>query len=243
MNGTKKTSPWVYIGIGCAALVVLIITGVALMGYFSYRWAKQFEAEMKDPKAREAKALTVLGCKSLPAGYYPMVSMSIPFVMDMAMLSDEPPDARGEMRGSGQRGFFYFQYLNAREKDQELRDYFEGKTDDDSVLRRNQIDVYLQTKETIRRGVLKMPDHSLMFMAQRGSIEMGRRRGRSGRSDGINTLILVDCPHDTRMRMAFWFGPDPDPTAPVATANFVGTPADPNALRDFMGHFALCGKS
>jgi len=147
-------------------------------------------------------------------------------------------DEHGRVRSFDHRGFLYFKYLNMRPKDQELRDYFEGKSDDDSVLQRNQINVHVRAKETIRRGVIKMEGQSLMYLAQRGALDFGH-----GRSDGVNALILVDCPEDTRMRMAVWFGPDPDPNAPVASANFAGSPADESALRAFMGHFALCRTS
>ncbi len=238
MNG-KKTSPWVYVGIGCVGAVVLAVAAVGALGFFGYRWAKQVESDMKDPKAREAKTLAVLGCDRLPDGYRPMASVSIPFVMDMAMLSDAEPDAEGRVRGFDRRGFLYFQFLNPRADKKELRDYFEGKTDDDSVLRRSGISVRVQSRELIRRGVLHLQGFNLMYLAQRGGLHM-----TEGRSEGVNTLMLIDCPaEDARRRMAIWFGPDPDPGTPVASANFAGSPADEEALRAFMGHFSVCPKA
>ena len=52
--------------------------------------------------------------------------------------------------------------------------------------------------------------------------------------------MLVDCPRDTRMRMAIWFGPDPTPEARAESASFAGSLADEDALRESMGHFSLC---
>ncbi len=234
----KKTSPWVYVGIGCVVIVVLGIAAFAALGFFGYRWAKQLEADMKDPKARAAKTMEVLGCERLPDGYHPMVSVSIPFVMDMAMLSDEEPDEDGRVRRFGRRGFLYFQFLNPRSDEQELRDYFEGKTNDDAVLRRNGINIHVRSKEFIRRGVLPMKGYTLMYLAQRGGLDL-----TEGRTDGVNVLMLIDCPEDERMRMAIWFGPDPDPEAPLTKANFAGSPADEEALKAFMEHFAFCRKS
>ena len=47
MNGQeKRTSPWVYVGVGCLAVVLLAVAAVATLGYFGYRQAKQFAAHV-----------------------------------------------------------------------------------------------------------------------------------------------------------------------------------------------------
>jgi len=236
MNGERKTSPWVYVGIGCAVIVVLGIAGLGTLGFFGYRWAKEVESEMKDPARREAKVKAVLGCERIPDGYHPMVSLSIPLFMDMAMLSDQPPREGGEVRGFDQRGFIYFQMLNPRFDERGVRDYFEGKTDDASVLRRNGINVDVHSKEMLGRGVLEMDGHAILYLAQRGGLHLDH-----GATEGINAMMLVDCPDDARMRMAIWFGPDPDPSARAGSEELRGTPAEEGTLRAFMGHFRLCG--
>lgn len=76
-----------------------------------------------------------------------------------------------------------------------------------------------------------------MLLAQRGGLRL-----EHGRTEGINAMMLVDCPEDARLRMAVWFGPDPDPGAPARSANLRGSPADEEAVRAFMGHFRLCGR-
>jgi hypothetical protein len=96
MNGeAKKTSPWVYVGIGCAVLLVLGLVTVGLLGYSAFRFGKRIEAELKDPSARTAKAKAVLGAETLPDGYHPTLALSIPVLMDMAMLSDREPGRTG----------------------------------------------------------------------------------------------------------------------------------------------------
>jgi hypothetical protein len=235
MDGETKTSPWVYVGIGCTAIVVLGIVAVGAIGFLGYRWAKQVEHDTKDPAAREAKVMEVLGSERLPEGYHPMLSLSLPFVMDMAMLSDRAPDANGQIHGFDERGFLYFRLLNPAFKGKEMRDYFEGKTDDPSVLTRSGINLHLHSRQILRRGVFEAKDYPVMFLAQRGRLDMDQVR-----TNGINALMLVDCPRDARMRMAIWFGPDPDPKATAESASLAGTPADEAALREFMGHFSLC---
>src|SRR5215813_3669824 len=91
----KKTSPWVYVGIGCLVVVVIGVAAVGTVAFYGYRKAKQFTEEMKNPAAREAKVKSILHAETLPPGYYAVIGMSVPFVMDMAMLSDKEPKMNG----------------------------------------------------------------------------------------------------------------------------------------------------
>jgi hypothetical protein len=236
MNGASKTtSPWVYVGVGCGVLFLLGVVALAVMGYGAFRWGKQLEKDLNDPVTRTAKVKTVLGADTLPDGYHATLALSIPLVMDMAILSDRVPRSGEDLVGSGQRGFMYVRTLSEGANEKELRDYFDGKTNDDSVLRRNKVDVQIRDQEVIRRGVVETNGYPVMYLAQRGDLQMNETRNR-----GVHTLLLVDCPQDKRMRTGIWFGPDPDPSAPVATAKFESTPADEKALTAFLGHFHLC---
>ena len=171
--------------------------------------------------------------------------MSVPFVMDMAMLSDVPPDFReGRARTLGQRGFLYVRTLSSGNDRQQLRDYFEGRSDDADVLRRNNIRLD-RRGEVLRRGMIDLaPDTKLMYLAQRGELDMA-----SSRAQGITTMMLLDCQNDTRQRFGVWFGPEPKATLDkgkigedaAARLDLTGTPADEDAIREFMAHFHLCG--
>lgn len=229
----KKTSPWVWVGVGCASVVVIGIVAVALVGFWGYRKAKQLGEELKDPRARAAKVHRVLGCEKLPAGYHAIMALSLPFVMDLAIISDKPPEADGQIRGLGSRSFIYLKLLSTGKDQQELRDFFEGKTSDAEVLRRNKI--HVDSRETIRRGTLELSDERLLYLAQRGEV-----RVQGGEAKGVTSLMLIDCSGDTKQRMGIWFGPDPSPDTPASDMDFSGTPADENAIRDFMSHFHLC---
>ena len=231
----KKTSPWVIVGIGCAAIVVIGLGAITTVGFLGYRWAKKMEAEIKDPTTRAAKVQQVLGAERLPDGYHPMVSVSFPFVMDMAILSDRPPDTKGQPGKIEQRAFMYFQMLNPQFSEQDMRPYFEGKTNDPSALERSGIKLRIRSDEVLRRGVFPSKGYEVMYLAQRGEVAVSEAE-----SEGINTLMLVDCPQDTRMRMAIWVAPDPDPEAKADSPALVGTPADEGAVRAFMEHFSLC---
>ena len=76
----------------------------------------------------------------------------------------------------------------------------------------------------------------LRYQARRGSL-----RAEQGKADGIANFFIVECPKDDgRLRFGIWFGPEANPGVPAAEADFTGTPADPQALREFAGHFRLC---
>lgn len=246
MNGQQKgTSPWVWVGVGCLGALLLAVGAVLAAGAFGYRKVKQLEAEMKDPQARTAKVRRILGTDHLPEGYHAVMGMSVPFVMEMAMLSDVEPDFRdGRRRGGlGRRGFIYVRTLSSGNDRQQLRDYFEGRTDDADVLRRNHIRIG-RRGEVLRRGLIDMAEgEKLMYLAQRGELDMAESRAQ-----GITTMMLLDCQGDTRQRFGIWFGPEPAALVgkggageSLATADLAGTPADEDAIRDFMGHFSLCG--
>jgi hypothetical protein len=97
----------------------------------------------------------------------------------------------------------------------------------------------------LKRGVIDMPeDMKLMYLAQRGELEMAAAHTR-----GITTVMLLDCPGDVKQRFGIWFGPDPAvPSGKGAAggdapagADLTGTPADEAAIRAFMDHFRVCG--
>jgi hypothetical protein len=227
LNQQKRTSPWVYVGVGCGLMVVLGLAGAAILGYLAVRRVKQFGEEMKNPQAREAKAKSVLGAESLPQGYYAVVGMSIPFVMEMAILSDQEPGPDGQPREMGERSFIYFSMIGQGKDQQELREYFEGKREDAEVLRRANINV--RSREILKRGVVDQPGYKILYLSQRGDVSVhGRRR------EGLTTTMMVQCPRDSRMRMGIWLGPDP------GGEDLAGTPADEAAIGTFMGHFKPC---
>ena len=88
MTEKKKKSVLLYIGIGCGALILLAILVAVIMGVLVSRWAKQVQTDIEDPLARTVKTSQILGCDALPAGYHAMLGITVPFISDIAVLSD-----------------------------------------------------------------------------------------------------------------------------------------------------------
>lgn len=228
------TSPWVYIGCGCAGLVILAMAAFSAFTYFAYRKGKEIEQTWSDPKAREEKAREVLAYDSLPEGYYPLGAMSIPFVMDMAMIGDDPPPAGAkpdDHEGFKERGFMYFKVRRMGKGDQEVRDFMAGKGKKPDWLQGSDFD----RQEVLRRGEVEARGQKIVFNATRGEVNVN-----GDRKDGLSTMMLIDCPQDDRVRFGLWFGPDPAPGKPADQLDLAGTNADPEAIRSFASHFRFC---
>lgn len=238
------------IAAGCAVIVGLMAISAGACGVWLWREGQRIQSEMTDPGVRRDKVLEVLRTDRIPDGYYPMAAMSVPFVMEMAMLTDRAPDAQGEVEGFDERGFIYVQMLGVGQDEQQLRDFFEGRTDDEGVLADNGMNI--DVEEILDRGVFDLEEARVMFVTQRGSVAVQGNRGA-----GLTGLALIDCPDDERRRVALWFGPDPaaadaaaDPEGEAGeeaqagsalVRQLEGTPADPEALREFLANFRYCG--
>lgn len=236
----KGTSPWVWVGVGCGALVLIVVGVIGALGYFTMRTVKGIEEQMTDPVAREEKALDVLGAEALPEGYHPMMSFSIPFVLDVVLLTDREPDPDGELQNFGDRGFIYVKTMQGESDRQRLLDVFEGNARLEDVLRESGIrfhnsEIGLERDEEILRSAWEREDATIRYVASRGSVLLEREW-----KEGLNTLLLAECPDgDRKVRLGIWFGPLPEQGAD-GSYDYTGTLADETVIRDFAGHFRPC---
>jgi hypothetical protein len=242
----KQTSPWVYVGVGCGLIVLLGLIAVVGFTFLAYRQGKEMVDSFKDPKTREAKTRQVLPYTTLPAGYYAGGAMSIPFLMDFAVLTDrEPTTGQAPDQGNFEdRSFIFMNMRHLRDNREKMERYLRGEAPapEDGAWSRSNINFHAD--KVIRRGQLEIGGKTVLYQASRGDIS--HRHGAGGVSVGekkpsIVTMVLPEC-GDGRLRFGVWIGPDPEqPAAAANDAVYAGTAADPAAIQDFLGHFQLCG--
>lgn len=197
MNGaqSKKTSPWVYVAAGCGCLVLLAVVVVVGLGWWGAQKAKEFGEGFADPEKRLAKVQEALGAEELPPGYQNGFAISVPFVMEMAMLGDAAPDAPTE---PGQveideddlfdrRGFIYMKIRNFGEESQT-----------DSTL--EDLNDDFRSEEELGTGTIEAAGGTVSYVLSRGTLN------RNG--DALDTYMAqlqIDCPGDDTVRHASWF--------------------------------------
>jgi hypothetical protein len=231
LSATAKRGTWTYVGVGCAVVGFGVLAAVVALGYWFYRSADRMRHEMTDAGSREAKAKAVLGCTEIPAGYHASLAVSIPFVMDMAILGDREPEIGKDGRLFERRGFVYVKTLRHRSA-ADVEKFFEGKAAVDQIV--PGAGVTISEGEEIGRGILSRGDVTIRYLSRKGTLTT---RGQS--VAGINSFLLFECPGDSRSRMGIWFGPD---TAEGTSGpeRYAGTPADESAIRDFTSHLFPC---
>lgn len=235
MNGSgSKYTVWHYVGCGCAVLLVLGVLGVGGCFWMITSWGRQMEGELKDPEARAAKARALLGHEELPEGYFPGISFSVPFVMEVVMLGDRELPAGEEMKGMrhdrdlfGERGFVYFK----------MRAFGQGRED-----MRKDFRFDFRAEQVVGEGEVEAGGATVRYTAELGETVVG-----TGPIPSVSAELEIDC-GDGYFREAVWFTPvpgaGPDRAAAeveVPEGSLAGTPADEAALRGFLDHFRFCG--
>jgi hypothetical protein len=235
----KQTSPWAYVGIGCGVAVLLALIAIVGFTYMAYRAGKEMTQGFRDPKTREAKTRQVLPYTTLPAGYYAGGAVSIPFLMDFTVLTDQEPTAgQGPDQGNFKdHSFIFMNMRHLRNNKEKMERYLRGEAPapEDGSWSKSNVDFH--AKELIKRGQLELGGKTVLYQASRGDIS--HKGGNI--HDAVVTMVLPEC-GDDRLRFGVWIGPGPAGSAdkPVAQTDYTGTPADPAALQDFLGHFQLC---
>jgi hypothetical protein len=237
----KKRSPWLYVGIGCGVLLILGIGTVVAAGLFLVKKGQQFQQDMANPVARTEMVKKTLGAQTLPEGYHAVLSISVPAIIDTAILSTRAPDAPRSGQPGGESVFVYLFIKPSTVQDrEELRKYLEGESEDASVLTRNNINV--GKNELIGRGVIALEGRRVLYVAQRGELET-QHSERESKAPLLNSIFFIECPGQNRLRMGLWMAPDPAPGKPLEQLELKGTPVDPETMRTFMSHINPCQES
>jgi hypothetical protein len=224
----KKRSPWVYVGIGCLAITIFgclgSLIGMKLVCGGMKQWAEDLNDQQKQEQKARAAAEESLG--GVPVGYYPVFTFGIPFVFDMIVFVDHPPQPDAAITFDR---LFYFQRVIETDNTNRIQEYFEGKGDAEA-LKGAQIDA----KQELARGELTHQERKVRWIAARGRIQTQGPYERG--EDGIINAMLFDCPKDGKMRIAMWQMRDEGQT------ELKGTVADPEELQKLLTGLSPCGK-
>ena len=243
MASERGTSPWFYAGCGCAGCVGLCVLLVAGAAFFGVSMFQGFVEDIKNPAVQAEKARELLGTERLPEGYRARMVLRVPWVFDAAILSDGPEPAATEdledfqPLGGEHLGAHAFIYLAVRRGavDGDLDSVFDGRRRSGG----SHVDLGsdFESREELSRGRFELDPGEVEYAAHRG--ELTTEDGH--RVDGVYSQMEIDCPGDSKRRFAVWFERAPeDAGGDGAALDIAGTPADEEALRDFMSHFELC---
>lgn len=235
------------LGCGCGAVVVALMILMLVFTFVAYRQSERLESGYDSPEEAAAQVRKVLPHEELPEGYYPLGGASVPVFFRLAILTDLPPEQRAggeEAPRFHRRGFVFFSTFSLRSDDSELTRYFEqgpspGEEEidlelpDDGVA--GDLGMDFAGRQVIDRGSRPLRGGQVYYVARRGELTIDEA------FDGLATVFYIRCDQGRRVRFGLWFAPIPE-EIPDDSSNDVypNTPADPQALTDFLGHFWIC---
>jgi hypothetical protein len=158
-----------WLGCGCGVLVALVILGIMGTTWFAYRKGKEIEQTFKDPEARQAATREVLPWRELPPGYHPAGAITIPMLMEMAILSDEEPEPgqEGKGRAFGETGLIYMSFNGWISDQDELERWLKGETKETpDWIRRS--DAKIDPERILGRGTVEVNGQTVPYVVTRG---------------------------------------------------------------------------
>jgi hypothetical protein len=224
----QRRSPWRFVAVGCAALLVAAAVAFVAFLFVGQRAARGVREQTIDPALRLARVQELLHATELPDGYAPALGLSVPLLGQVVVLESAPVDV-GPDTEVGHRKFFFYLVRSESDRSEAWSDGL------DRLLDLRGLD--LRAGETIAQGRLSADSASVTFRTERARMSARPR----GEWPVLAALVEIDCPAATETeRIGAWIEPDPAPDLPSEEVDLSGTPADPDAIRDFLSFFRLC---
>lgn len=166
-SSSSSTLGWV--GCGCGGLVALVLAAIVGMTWFGYRKGKEIERTFKDPTARTEATREILRWRELPEGYYPAGAVSIPMLMEMAILSDHEPEPGEEGRGEAfdETGLIFMSFNSWISDEKELLRWLSGEKKEPPKWI-NTSDAEIDPSQVLKRGSVKVDGQTVLYVVSRG---------------------------------------------------------------------------
>lgn len=215
-QAAKKSRPvWVYLLVGCGAVVLLTCLGafaVAATGYLKLKGAvADMKAGLEDDTVKAKNAREQLG--GIPEGYEVVASISLFGMGSVTVLTDGLAGDGGIVPDA--RTFQYFR-LFANEQNEDTKRFFRGED-----ARANVQGIGIEPDDVVKRGRLSVDGRSVLYV-------VGKRVGENGREE-LGSAILFECPGDA-LHAAMWAQPLPQAAPAAAEAGEADSDADAQAL-------------
>jgi len=211
-------------------VLLLGLLAVGAVAFVGFRSVHDFKQQTADAGVRASRARAVLGVDAFPPGYHAGVGRSIPPVFEMAVLFDRPLDG-GRVSPRTERMFLYAYWKRGGP---DWDSYLEGNADPGALLAEHGFD--LERGRPVARDRFAIGAAEAKRASHLGTLSTGDGQ----RLGGLVTTLLIDCPEDDRVRMAFWVGPAPDPAQTTAETDLTGSVADRDEIRTFLSRFGFC---
>lgn len=169
---SSSTSTLGWLGCGCGALVALVLASIVGMTWFGYHKGKELERTFKDPAARTQAARKVLPWRELPEGYYAAGAVTIPMLMEMAILSDHEPEEgeAGHGRAFENRGLVFMSFNSWISDEKELLSWLRGELKETPKwLRRS--DAKIDPDDVLKRGSVEVNGQTVLYVVSRGEAD------------------------------------------------------------------------
>ena len=213
MSKKKGTSPWIWIGCGCFLCVALIVGAIVGAGFAGFSWVQSLVDDMADPQARTAASLDLLGAESLPPDYHARAFFSLPFLMELVILSDGAPPAAIEAEGFEEKaeqlgnlvlrgddlGANTLIYLKLRQRDERdpIEDVLAGRGQGNTDI---DLGLELDASESLGEGELEIHGERVTWRAYRGKMDTV-----GGDHGGIFAAAQVFCEATSEVHDFLWF--------------------------------------
>lgn len=229
---------WVWIGCGCGLCILLLVGGLAALGFAGFSFFNRAVDKMADPEKRQEAVVELLGADGgLPEGYHAHASFEFPFALKLATLSDGPEplapegasfEERAEMMVNmipradslGEHSFIFVEAKGIG-ADQRLEDILGGERAGGKSI---DLNLDFEFDELLGDGTLEAAGTNVRWRAARGTLGM-----LSGRVDAQWVAVRFLC-GDNLPREALWIEHPPQ-AAPLA---------EPERLTTFLNHFSPC---